>query len=204
MPVFHAGKHQRFVGQHGKEAVGVPAGRDLRKIGGQFHHEMRLVGAVGGRKTFHFRNNALGLIPDQAVMQRRDVGFEVAGSKLLPAFLLLPPHFPQVFRLIGFCLIPQERPQLGVRPSVKIQAGGLFPVALLIVQDDGVGMDPALLSEENLSEHSGKHYGLSNVRTRLWLFYEKNAELSCSSAPGLGTKITLRFPKKSDVEDTDE
>ena len=73
-------------------------------------------------------------------MQRRDVGFEVAGGKLLPAFLLLPQHFPQVFRLIGFCLIPQERPQLGVGVAVKIQAGGLFPVALFIVQDDGVGL----------------------------------------------------------------
>lgn len=86
-----------------------------------------------------------------------------------------------------------------IRLSGRIQEDQI----ILEVQDDGVGMDPALLSEENLSEHSGKHYGLSNVRTRLWLFYEKNAELSCSSAPGLGTKITLRFPKKSDVEDTD-
>lgn len=80
-----------------------------------------------------------------------------------------------------------------IRLSGRIQEDQI----ILEVQDDGVGMDPALLSEENLSEHSGKHYGLSNVRTRLWLFYEKNAELSCSSAPGLGTKITLRFPKKS-------
>ena len=48
-----------------ERAVGVLAGRDLRKIGGQLHHEMRLVGAVGGRKTFHFRNDTLGLVPDQ-------------------------------------------------------------------------------------------------------------------------------------------
>lgn len=101
---------------------------------------MRLVGAVRGGQLFHSRNNALRLVPDQAVMQRRDMGFEVARLKLLPAFLFLPQHFPQVFRLIGFCLIPQERPQLGVGMTVKVQLGRLFPVALFIVQGDGVGL----------------------------------------------------------------
>lgn len=73
-------------------------------------------------------------------MQRRDVGLEVTGGKLRPAFLLLPQHFPQVFRLIGLGLIPQERPQLGIRPPVEVQTGWLLPVALFIVQDDGVGL----------------------------------------------------------------
>lgn len=124
VPVLDAGKNQRFIGQHGKEAVGVLAGRDLRKVGGQLYHEMRLVGAVRGGQLFQSRNNTLGLVPDQAVMQRRDMGFEVARLKLFPAFLFLPQHFPQVFRLIGLCLIPQERPQLGVGVAVKVQAGG--------------------------------------------------------------------------------
>ena len=47
-----------------------------------------------------------------------------------------------------------------IRLSGRIQEDQI----ILEVQDDGVGMDPALLSEENLSEHSGKHYGLSNVK----------------------------------------
>ena len=61
-------------------------------------------------------------------MQRRDVGFEVAGRKLRPAFLFLLQQLPQVFRLVGLCLIPQERPQLGIGPPVEVQTGGLLPV----------------------------------------------------------------------------
>lgn len=73
-------------------------------------------------------------------MQRRDVGLEVAGRKLRPAFLFLPQQLPQVFRLIGLGLIPQERPQLGIGPPVEVQTGGLLPVALFIVQDDVVDL----------------------------------------------------------------
>ena len=32
-------------------------------------------------------------------------------------------------------------------------------------------------------------------------FYEKNAEVICNSAPGIGTAITLKFPKKEDMEE---
>ena len=73
-------------------------------------------------------------------MQRRDVGLKVAGRKLRPAFLFMPQQLPQVFRLIGLGLIPQERHQLGIGPPVEVQTGGLLPVALFIVQDDVVGL----------------------------------------------------------------
>ena len=70
----------------------------------------------------------------------------------------------------------------------------------LTVRDDGVGMDPKMLDEA--SPDDGKtHYGLSNVKTRLMIFYEKNAEVICNSAPGIGTAITLKFPKKEDMEE---
>ena len=140
MPVFHAGKAQGFIGQHGKQPVSVLAGRDLDEVRGQLHHEMRLVGAVGGGQIFQPGHDPLRLGQNHAVMQRRDVGFEVAGRKLRPAFLFLPQQLPQVFRLIGLGLIPQERPQLGIGPPVEVQTGGLLPVALFIVQDDVVGL----------------------------------------------------------------
>lgn len=140
MPVFHAGKAQGFIGQHGKQPVGVFAGRNLHEVRGQLHHEMRLVGAVGAGQVFQPGHDPLRLGQNHAVMQRRDVGLEVAGRKLRPAFLFLLQQFPQVFRLIGLGLIPQERPQLGIGPPVEVQTGGLLPVALFIVQDDVVGL----------------------------------------------------------------
>ena len=101
---------------------------------------MRLVGAVGGGQIFQSGHDPLRLGQNHAVMQRRDVGLKVAGRKLRPAFLFMPQQLPQVFRLIGLGLIPQERPQIGIGPSVEVQTGGLLPVALFIVQDDVVGL----------------------------------------------------------------
>ena len=93
---------------------------------------MRFVGAVGGGQIFQSAHDPLRLGQNHAVMQRRDVGLKVAGRKLRPAFLFMPQQLPQVFRLIGLGLIPQERPQIGIGPSVEVQTGGLLPVALFI------------------------------------------------------------------------
>lgn len=50
------------------------------------------------------------------------------------------------------------------------------------------------------AEDDRKHYGLKNVKTRLMIFYDNQAELLCDSAPGIGTVITLKIPKKECVE----
>lgn len=88
----------------------------------------------------------------------------------------------------------------GGRGTVRLSGRLMGDEIVLQVQDDGVGMDPKMLDEA--SPDDGKtHYGLSNVKTRLMIFYEKNAEVICNSAPGIGTAITLKFPKKEDMEE---
>lgn len=88
----------------------------------------------------------------------------------------------------------------GGRGTVRLSGKLEEDEIILQVQDDGVGMDPKMLDEVP-SDDGKTHYGLSNVKTRLMIFYEKNAEVICSSAPGIGTTITLKFPKKEDVEE---
>ena len=97
---------------------------------------MCLVWTVGGGQLFHSCHYAPGLPHNPSIPQGGDVAFEVVGGKRLPASLLLPQHFTQVFRLVGLGLIPQERPQLGVRAAVKILRGGLLLVALFIMQNE--------------------------------------------------------------------
>ena len=70
---------------------------------------------------------------------------------------------------------------------------------VLRIQDDGAGMNPESM-KQIYAEDDRKHYGLKNVKTRLMIFYDNQAELLCDSAPGIGTVITLKIPKKECVE----
>lgn len=70
---------------------------------------------------------------------------------------------------------------------------------VLRIQDDGSGMDSESM-KQIYAEDDRKHYGLKNVKTRLMIFYDNQAELLCDSAPGIGTVITLKIPKKECVE----
>jgi two-component system LytT family sensor kinase len=66
----------------------------------------------------------------------------------------------------------------------------------LTVEDDGVGMDPAVLgngSEE--SADAGQHVGLSNVDDRLRAVFGDQFGLVVETAPGAGTKVSMRIPK---------
>ena len=66
----------------------------------------------------------------------------------------------------------------------------------LTVEDDGVGMDPAVLGNgaEEPSD-AGQHVGLSNVDERLRSVFGDQFGLVVETAPGAGTKVSMRIPK---------
>jgi len=66
----------------------------------------------------------------------------------------------------------------------------------LTVEDDGVGMDPAVLGNgaEEPSD-AGQHVGLSNVDERLRSAFGDQFGLVVETAPGAGTKVSMRIPK---------
>jgi two-component system LytT family sensor kinase len=67
--------------------------------------------------------------------------------------------------------------------------------ALISVEDDGVGADPAYLRRV-LSGTSGEDgVGLRNVDERLRSFFGHESGLSIETAPGAGTKVSMRIPK---------
>ncbi|MBA2323174.1 MAG: histidine kinase [Pseudonocardiales bacterium] len=67
---------------------------------------------------------------------------------------------------------------------------------VISVEDDGVGMDPRRLREDVADAHlSGAHVGMGNVDDRMRSTFGDDFGLVVDTAPGAGTKITLRVPK---------
>ncbi|MEV0947838.1 histidine kinase [Rhodococcus sp. NPDC049939] len=86
--------------------------------------------------------------------------------------------------------------------TVSIVADDEGADCVISVEDDGVGMDPELLrsgSLESVAESSGvkevAHVGLANVDDRLRAAFGNDYGLVVETAPGAGTKVSMRIPK---------
>jgi two-component system LytT family sensor kinase len=89
-----------------------------------------------------------------------------------------------------------RKPGLGTVSIVARDAGAECHIT---VEDDGVGMDPSILggpaSAEEDTADSGQHVGLSNVDDRLRSVFGDEFGLVVETAPGAGTKVSMRIPK---------
>ncbi len=91
--------------------------------------------------------------------------------------------------------------------TITVTAGDAGPDCLISVEDDGVGMDPELLRSGDIDAlggavrgkaaggGSGAHVGLTNVDHRLRAAFGNDYGLVVETAPGAGTKVSLRVPK---------
>jgi two-component system, LytTR family, sensor kinase len=77
--------------------------------------------------------------------------------------------------------------------TVSIVAADEGATALLTIEDDGVGADPGAIREALIG--GGRPVGLSNVDSRLRQVFGDRHGLVVETAPGAGTKVTLRIPK---------
>ncbi|GAA1344764.1 sensor histidine kinase [Arthrobacter roseus] len=77
--------------------------------------------------------------------------------------------------------------------TITAQDAGAY--AEVIIEDDGVGMDPDHAHEMLAGRNSGGHVGLRNVDLRLRRFYGSENGLIIETAPGEGTLIVMRVPK---------
>jgi two-component system LytT family sensor kinase len=81
--------------------------------------------------------------------------------------------------------------------TVSIEARDAGAECHITVEDDGVGMDPVVLhgrDSEDISD-AGQHVGLSNVDDRLRSVFGEPFGLVVETAPGAGTKVSMRIPK---------
>ncbi|WP_425355252.1 sensor histidine kinase [Prescottella equi] len=89
--------------------------------------------------------------------------------------------------------------------TVSIVASDAGPDCVISVEDDGVGMDPELLRSGELdavasgtggpSASEAAHVGLANVDDRLRAAFGNDYGLVVETAPGAGTKVSMRVPK---------
>ncbi|GAA1800921.1 histidine kinase [Planosporangium flavigriseum] len=89
-----------------------------------------------------------------------------------------------------------RKPGVGTVSIIARDAGAECHIT---VEDDGVGMDPSVLggpaSAEDETNESGQHVGLSNVDERLRSVFGDEFGLVVETAPGAGTKVSMRIPK---------
>lgn len=84
----------------------------------------------------------------------------------------------------------------GSKSRISITAQDAGAEALVVIEDDGVGMDPALLRRILAGEVSPSGgIGLSNVDDRLRQVYGDAYGLVIETAVGAGMRITARLPK---------
>ena len=95
-----------------------------------------------------------------------------------------------------------RKPGLGTVVIVAHDAGAECAIT---VEDDGVGMDPAVFSQPapDVTDHSsdaGQHVGLANVDERLRAAFGDGFGLIVETGLGEGTKVSMRVPKfRADV-----
>ena len=78
---------------------------------------------------------------------------------------------------------------------ITITATDAGAMAVITVEDNGVGMDPEYLQAVLAGHAEGDHVGLRNVDVRLRQVYGEDHGLVIDTAPGAGTLITMRIPK---------
>jgi two-component system LytT family sensor kinase len=85
--------------------------------------------------------------------------------------------------------------------TVSIEALDAGAECHITVEDDGVGMDPEMLRAGPADSGAedpgelGQHVGLSNVDERLRSVFGDDYGLVVETAPGAGTRVSMRVPK---------
>lgn len=86
--------------------------------------------------------------------------------------------------------------------SILVEGRRISEGLEFVIEDTGIGMNEeqvkSLLDTEDVERYKGQRigrYAIRNVKERLTLMYRENFELLIQSAPGKGTRITLRIYK---------
>jgi two-component system LytT family sensor kinase len=85
-----------------------------------------------------------------------------------------------------------RKPGVGM---VSIEARDAGAECHITVEDDGVGMDPAVFTRDGSDSEDGQHVGLVNVDERLRSVFGDHNGLVVETSPGSGTKVSMRVPK---------
>ena len=113
---------------------------------------------------------------------------------------------PLVENALFHGLVDEETGELNgeIRISAKV---GPDQSVVLMVQDNGIGMDEETLEKTRSEKFSindrGTKIGFSNIRGRLFYLYGNDRGLTIESEYGLGTTVSIVFPHMDEVRTTE-
>lgn len=122
------------------------------------------------------------------------------GDRLQVTLRISPEVLPVAVPFLSLQPLVENAVQHGLeaRPEggrVTIVAEDTGHEALISVEDDGVGMDPEELRRTFAGDDRSDHVGIANVDERLRSTFGEEYGLVVETAPGAGSKVTLRVPK---------
>jgi two-component system LytT family sensor kinase len=123
------------------------------------------------------------------------------GERLHVRLQIAPEVLPVVLPFLALQPLVENAVRHGLadKPNgglITLIAENVGSECMISVEDDGIGMDPHRLKEDMTDAHmSGAHVGLGNVDDRMKSAFGADYGLVVDTAPGAGTKITMKVPK---------
>jgi len=130
------------------------------------------------------------------------------GDRLEVRLRIAPETLSTVIPFLSVQPLVENAVRHGLEPSAS---GGRIVIAAddegthteISVEDDGVGMDPALVQDALAGPVQTTHVGLRNVDTRLRRLYGAEGGLVIETNLGAGTMVRMRVPKSQPLHETD-
>jgi len=124
------------------------------------------------------------------------------GARLSTSVFMAPEVLPVAVPVLVLQPLVENAIRHGIerRPGpgrVVVQGSALGTECLITVEDDGVGMDPALAQAVLAGQGRRGSIGLANVDRRMRAVYGDEYGLVVETAPEAGTKVTIRLPRST-------
>jgi two-component system LytT family sensor kinase len=129
------------------------------------------------------------------------------GERLAVTLQIAPESLTTVIPFLSVQPLVENAVRHGLEPKER---GGTIVITArdegtqteITVEDDGVGMDPAVV-RELLTSRGSEHVGLRNVDRRVRQLYGDDHALDIETAPGSGTLVRLRVPRSQPLHETE-
>ena len=130
------------------------------------------------------------------------------GERLRVTLRIAPETLATVIPFLSVQPLVENAVRHGLEPgesggTIRIETRDDTTHTEILVEDDGVGMDPLSLRELLNSADDGAHIGLRNVDTRLRQLYGPAGGLVVETNTGAGTLVRMRVPKSQPLHDPD-
>jgi len=128
------------------------------------------------------------------------------GERLTVTLRVAPETLATVIPFLSIQPIVENAVRHGLEPGerggqIRIEARDDVTHVEIIVEDDGVGMDPEALRDLLNADADGAHVGIRNVDTRLRQLYGPDGGLVVETNTGAGTLVRMRIPKSQPQHD---